>query len=133
MVKVADHSAAGTSDVTSLIVDMAGYTGVVFATSFSTADSTNGIKVQQNSANETTGMADLAGTWVSSGTTNEDVVVEIFKPSKRYLQVVASRGASSTLESVWATLYGGTDGASVNSVSGTQIAELHVSPVEGTA
>ncbi len=133
LIKVADYSAASTADVTSSIVDTAGYDGVVFFTSFGTANATNTIKVQQNTANQTTGMADLAGSSVSSGSSDEDVIVEIHKPQERYLQVVASRGASSTLESIWACLYG--KGASIadNSVSGTQKAELHASPDEGTA
>lgn len=133
LVKIKDHTAAGTTSVTSDIVDTAGYEGVVFFTSFGTADATNTIKVQQNDANQTTGMADLTGTSVASGTSDEDVIVEIRQPQERYLQVVAARGASSTLESVWALLYNGTPGVSGNSVSGTQIAEFWNSPAEGTA
>lgn len=133
LVKVADHSAASTADVTSSIVDTAGYDGVVFFTSFGTANASNSVKVQQNTANQTTGMADLAGTSVASGSSDEDVIVEIHRPQERYLQVVASRGASSTLESIWACLYGKGASISSNSVSGTQIAEVHASPDEGTA
>lgn len=133
LVKVADHSAASTADVTSSIVDTAGYDGAVFFTSFGTANATNTIKVQQNTANQTTGMADLEGTSVASGSSDEDVIVEIHKPQERYLQVVASRGASSTLESIWCALYGKGGNISANSVSGTQVAELHPSPDEGTA
>lgn len=133
LVKVADHTAAGTSDVTSSIVDTAGYDGVVFFTSLGTANATNTIKVQQNTANQTTGMADLAGTSVSSGSSDEDLVVEIHKPQERYLQVVVARGASSTCESIWACLYGGTVSPSSTGVSGTGAAELHIAPAEGTA
>ena len=133
LVKVSDHTAAGTTDVTSSIVDTAGYQGVVFLTSLSTANATNTITVQQNTANQTTGMADLAGTAVTSGTTDEDLIVEIGSPVERYLQVVVARGASTTCESIWAVLYGGDNQLAGNSVAGTQIAELHVSPAEGTA
>lgn len=133
LVKVADHSAAATTDVTSSIVDTAGYQGVVFFTSFGTANATNTIKVQQNTANQTTGMSDLEGTSVTSGSSDEDVIVEVHKPVERYLQVVAARGSSSTLESVWACLYNGDASVATNTVSGTQKAELHVSPAEGTA
>lgn len=133
LIKVKDHSAASTADVTSDIIDTAGYEGVVFITSFGTANATNTIKVQQNTANQTTGMADLTGTSVTSGSSDEDVIVEVYKPLERYVQVVAARGSSSTLESIWAILYDGPGPASVNSVSGTQVAELHVSPEQGTA
>lgn len=133
LVKVADHSAASTAAVTSAIVDTAGYDGVVFLSSFGTANATNTMTVQQNTANQTTGMADLLGTAVTSGSSDEDVIIEIHKPQERYLQAVFARGVSSTLESVWAILYAGTPGLAANSVSGTQIAELHSSPAEGTA
>jgi hypothetical protein len=133
LVKVSDHTAAGTTDVTSSIVDTAGYRGVVFFTSVSTANATNTIKVQQNTANQTTGMADLLGTSVTSGSSDEDLIVEINQPQERYLQVVVARGASTTCESIWAALYGGQAQLSSNSVSGTQVAELHGSPAEGTA
>jgi hypothetical protein len=132
-IKVKDHTAAGTSDVTSDIVDTAGFQGVVFVTSFSTANATNAIKIQQNTANQTTGMADLADTAVSSGTTDEDVIVEIHKPGERYVQAVVSRGASTTCESIWAVLYGGESSVATNTTPGTQIAELHITPAEGTA
>lgn len=133
IVKIKDHSAASTADVTSDIIDTAGYEGVVFFTSFGTANATNTIKVQQNSANQTTGMADVLGTSVASGASDEDVIVEIHQPTARYMQVVGARGASSTLESVWAILYNGTPGLAANSLSGTQIAEQHASPIAGTA
>lgn len=133
VVKVADHSASGTSDVTSSIIDTAGYEGVVFRTSLSTANATNTLKVQQSTENATDNMEDVAGTSVSSGTTNEDLVVEVYRPTKRYLQVVVSRGAATTVESIWADLYGSGGQIANNSVAGTQVAELHVSPAAGTA
>jgi hypothetical protein len=133
LIKVKDHTANGTSAVVSSIVDTAGYRGVVFFTSISTANATNSIAVQQNTANQTTGMADLAGSSVSSGTTDENLVVEIAHPLERYVQVTVTRGASTTCESIWACLYGGTPGIAANSTPGTQIAEFHFAPAEGTA
>lgn len=131
-VKIKDHSAASTAAVTSDIIDLAGFEGVTFVTSFGTANATNTIKVQGNSSNTTDGMADLVGTSVSSGTSDEDVIIELYKPQYRYLQVVAARGASSTLESIWAHCYGGSASSGRNSVSGTQVAELHVAVGSGT-
>lgn len=133
LVKVADHTASGTSDVTSSIVDTAGFQSVVFFTSLSTANATNTMKVQQNTANQTTGMADLTGTSVTSGSSDEDICVEIHKPLERYLQVVVARGAATTCESIWALLYNGDSSISATAVSGTAAAEAHVSPAEGTA
>lgn len=133
LVKIKDHSASSTDEITSDIVDTAGYAGVVFLTSLSTANATNSIKVQQNTANQTTGMADLTGTSVASGTSDEDLVVEIHQPLERYLQVVVTRGAATTCESIWAILYNGPATVSSTDVSGTANAELHISPAEGTA
>lgn len=133
LIKVADHTANGTSDVTSAIVDAAGFQSVVFFTSLSTANATNTMKVQQNTANQTTGMADLEGTSVTSGSSDEDIAVEVHKPLERYLQVVVARGASTTCESIWALLYNGDTSISGTAISGTAAAELHVSPPEGTA
>lgn len=133
LVKIADHAAANTTAVTSSIVDTAGYQGVVFLTSLSTANATNTIKVQQNTANQTTGMADLEGTSVTSGSSDEDLIVEVAQPQERYLQVVVTRGVSTTCESIWALLYNGDAGLSASVVSGTSAGELHVAPAEGTA
>lgn len=133
VLKVKDQASAATSDVTSDIVDTAGFEGVVFVTSFSTANATNVMKLQQNTANQTTGMADLAGSAVSSGSSDEDVIIELHRPQERYVQAVIARGASTAVEAVWAFLYGQGGQIAANSVSGTQVAKVLVSPPEGTA
>src|SRR5690606_38752494 len=131
--KLKDHSAASTAAVESDIVDVSGFVGVTFVTSFGTADATNTINIQGKTDNTTDGMTDLEGTLVSSGTSDEDVIIELYKPRYRYLRVVAARGASSTLESIWAHLYGGSGKGGRNRVPGTQVAELHVNAGRGTA
>jgi hypothetical protein len=133
LIKLQDHTAAGTSELTTSIIDTAGYQGVVIFTSVSTANATNSMKLQQNTANQTTGMADLTGTSVASGSSDEDIIIALHQPLERYIQAVITRGASTTCESVWACLYGGPSSLAANSVSGTQIAEAHAFPVEGTA
>ena len=134
LIKVADHATAATDPVESAIVDASGYRSVVFFTSFGTANAGNILKVQQDDVNAAGGMADLLASGVSSGSSDEDVIVEVVQPAKRYLRAVAVRGSSSTCESIWAILYGAAAGAlASNSVSGTQIAELHPTPAEGTA
>lgn len=129
--KVADHTAAGTSAVNSTAVDMAGYEGVVFLTSFGTAASGNTLEAAQSSDNSS--FSDLADTSVTSGTTDEDVWIEIYRPQERYVRVEAARGTSSTLESIWAIQYGGRSLAVDNTTSGTIIGEFHQEPSEGTA
>jgi hypothetical protein len=132
-IKLQDHTTAATAAVNSDIVDIAGYQGVVFMTSVSTANATNSIKVQGNTANQTTGMTDLANTSIASGTNLNDLIIECHKPQFRYLRVVATRGASTTLESVWAHLYGGRGDSDRNNVTAVQTSELHVGAAAGTA
>lgn len=133
-VKVQDHTTAATSAVTSDAVNMAGYEGVTFLSSFGTAAADNTIKLQQSSDNgDADGFSDIEGTSVSSGTTDEDVWVEVYRPTKQYVRAVFARGTSSTLESVWAFQWGARQEPVSNVVSGTIIGERSASPAEGTA
>lgn len=129
--KVQDHTAAGTTAVNSTGVDMAGYEGVLFVTSFGTAASGNTLEAAQSADDST--YNDLAGTSVTSGTSDEDVWIDVYRPIDRYVRVEAARGTSSTLESIWAIQYGGRVQPVDNTTSGTIIGEAHVSPAEGTA
>lgn len=135
LTKVADHTGAGTTDVESAILDMSGYEGVLFFTSFGTAAADNLIKVQQNTANSGTGMADLLGTGVVSGASpsNEDVWVDVYRPQERYVRCIAVVDTSSTVESIWALQYGAREMVVDNTTSGTITGEQHASPAEGTA
>lgn len=133
--KVADHTTAGTTDVESAILDMSGYEGVMFVTSFGTAAANNSLKAQQNTANSTSGMADLLGTSVVSGASpsNEDVWIDLYRPQERYVRCIAVVDTSSTVESIWAVQYGPREMVVDNTTDGTIIGEVHASPAEGTA
>ncbi len=137
LIKVQDHTADGTSAVNATEVDMdqdGGYAGVLFLTSFGTAASGNTINAAQSSDNGSADdYTDLTGTSVSSGTSDEDVWLDIYKPTKRYVRLEAARGTSSTLESIWAVLYEPRVMSVDNTTSGTIIGEGHISPAEGTA
>lgn len=133
--KVADHTTAGTTDVETSILDMAGFEWIVFITSFGTAAADNLIKVQQDDANASGGMADLLGTGLVTGASpsNEDVKAEVYRPTKRYVRAIAVVDTSSTVESIWAIQGGARILPVTNSTSGTDVAETTVSPAEGTA
>jgi hypothetical protein len=134
MLKIQDHTTAATSAVTSDAVDMQGYEGVLIFSSFGTAAAGNTIKLQQSDDDGATdAYSDLEGTSVSSGTSDEDVWIDCYKPAKRYIKAVFARGTSSTLESVWAIRYDARTLAVSNVVSGTIIGEKFVTPAEGTA
>lgn len=135
LLKVQDHTTAGTSTVTSDAIDMLGYTGVLVLSSFGTAASGNTAKLQQSSDNGATDdYTDLTGTSVTSGSSDEDVWLDLYRPQKRYIKAVFARGTSSTLESVWAILYGPLSApVSFNNTTGTIVGEAHVEESEGTA
>jgi len=105
--KVADHSTAGTGDVTCASVDMAedgGYDGVVFMTSYGTAAADNILKAA-GSADDSTFAEYDSDAQVASGSSDEDVILDLFRPAQRYVKAVPERGTSSTCESVWALRY----------------------------
>lgn len=132
--KVQDHTTAGTSAVTTDAIDTYGYGGVLILSSFGTAASGNTVKAQSSSDDAAAdAYADLEGTSVSSGSSDEDVWIDIKKPRERYIKGVFARGTSSTLESVWAILYDPVSLPVTNSTTGTIIGEENVSPAEGTA
>lgn len=131
--KVADHSTANTTDVTATEVDMAGYEGVLFLSSFGTAAANNTMKAQQDTVTGMGSAADLLGTSVASGTSDEDVWIDVFRPRERFVRVVGLRGTSTTMESIWAIQYGGRKQPVDNTTTGTIAGEAHVSPAEGTA
>jgi len=131
-IKVADAATASTNSVTGSVIDTQGYDGVVFLTSFGTAATNNTIKVQQGTATNLSDAADLAGSSVSSGASDEDVWVEVYRPQKRYIQPVVTRGTSSTLGDIWAILYNSSKQPVDNTETGTIAGTLVVSPDEAS-
>jgi hypothetical protein len=134
LTKVKDHSAAATSAVNGDGVDMTGYDGVLFFTSFGTAASNNTVNLAQSDDDGSSDdYTDLEGTSVASGTSDEDVWVDFAHPTKKYVRLEAARGTSSTLESIWAIQYNARALPVTNVVSGTIIGEKHNAEAEGTA
>lgn len=133
LVKVADAATSGTSDVPGGSVDMAGAEGVLFFSSFGTSATNNTIKAQQSSDNSSSdAWADLAGSSVGVGASDEDVFIDIFRPRERYVRPVVTRGTASALGDIWAIVYGLREVPHQNVVSGTQVGETTAAPAEGT-
>ena len=85
-------ASANNTDSNTTILDMSGWDGVVFITSITTATtgSVVALTVESNTANSDTSMAAIAGavatkTSPSNGTL---LVVDVFRPQKRYVQGV---------------------------------------------
>ncbi len=130
--------AAGAADVSSDIVDTAGYDGVRFIVGFGAivSGAATSIKVQQNSANSGTGMADLAGTAITVADTddNQMAISEIIRPIKRYLRVATLRATqNSTIDFVIVELFKARSMPVTQDTATTIGVEVFQSPAEGTA
>lgn len=112
-------AAANNTDSNTAIVDMSGFDGVIFITPITTA-TTGGVAtltVEQNDANSDSGMAAITGavatkTSASNGTL---LVVDVFRPQKRYVQgVLTSSTQNVTFDATIAILYKGKKAPVVN-------------------
>ena len=98
--------AAGTTDQNGAGVDMqadGGYDGVTFIAAFGTLTATQvtQIKAQQSDDDGSTDdYTDLAGTLVgplADGDSNKLLVLEIFRPTKRWVRCVVDRGTANAV------------------------------------
>lgn len=127
------HTTAATTNLFSAPVDTAGAQGVFLFTRLGTAGASNKIKAQQNTTSATTGMTDLAGTALGVGSSDEQQWIDIHRPQERWVRVFITRTTSTTIETVYALLYGQRSKPTDNTVAGTIHGEVHASPDEGTA
>lgn len=124
-------SSAATTAIESDVVDLANYQGVVFTVDIATANAGNVMKVQQGTLSDGSNMTDLAGSATASVTNGNAVVIDVYKPTKRYVRAVVVRGASTAAGPIHAELY---DPRKPPVAHGsTVIAKSLVSPAEGTA
>lgn len=130
--------AAGAADVTSDVVDTAGYEGVRFILGFGAivANAVTSVKAQQGALSNGSDLADLegAGITVADDDDNQVVVIDVFRPQERYVALKTLRATqNSTIDFCIAELYGRRK-EPVTHTDATVIAtEMHVSPDEGTA
>lgn len=139
-VKIRKVEAAATSADTALIsdaVDMQGFDGVVFITTIATANAAVTLKAQQGNVlsgvNLDASKADLLGTSMVAGANGETLVLDIYRPTDRYVQAVVTRGAATAVGEIYAIQYGGAKRPHDNEVADVIMTETHVSPAEGTA
>jgi hypothetical protein len=129
--------AAGTSDLTSDVIDTAGYEGVRILLGFGviTTGALTSAKVAQC---DTSGgsYADLEGTKVTVADDDDSqvVVIDIHRPRERYLEVLIDRGTqNAVVDFCIVEYYGSSTIPAANSDATVVATELHVSPAEGTA
>ena len=129
--------AAGTTNVNSDVVDMAGFDGIRFVIGFGTITSgaATSIKVQQGQVSNLSDAADLAGSAITVADTDDNkmAISEIFRPQERYVRLSTLRATqNAVVDFLIAELY------SMHKKPITQdttviSAELFNSPAEGTA
>lgn len=129
--------AAGSTAVNSDIVDTAGYDGVRFLLSMGaiTSGAATSAKIQQNTANSGTGMADLEGSSVTIADTDDNkvVVLEVLRPRERYLRLVTSRATqNAVIDGLIVELFNART-TPVTADSTTLGNEVANAPAEGTA
>lgn len=134
--RVMNGVTAGTTSTTSTAVDTLGYAAVRFLALFGTltASQVTNIKVQHSDDNST--FADVstsASSNMADADSNKALIVELFKPQKRYVRLSVQRGtANAVIDGVVAELYRPSFGA-VTAHSTISSQEIINSAGSGTA
>lgn len=138
--RVVNGTAAGTTVVNGTSVDMAGWDGVLFVALIGalTATQVTRLKAQQSDDNGSAdAFADLASSAtpaMADGDSNEVVLLDVFRPSERYVRPVVVRGtANAVIDGVFAIQYRGRTLPVTQDSSTVQSLVKLVSPDEGTA
>lgn len=135
---VLDTTAAGTGDtLSSAIIDMAGYDGVVFMalTGAVLATAVGTLTVQQDELNGAGGMATLSGdavtfTDVAAEKSSTIMFIDVYRPTKRYLRAQFQRQtANIEVDKIIAMRYCSSSGPVTQSADVVDSA-LMVSPAE---
>ena len=110
--RVLGYNAASTTNRKGSIIDMQGYDGVVFVATFGTMLTTSEIDliIAQSDTNNTSAMAKSVAeaSATSDGTDNVQLIVDVYRPTKRYLEAqVEIDTANALIEGVIAIQYRG--------------------------
>lgn len=121
---------AGTSDVDSSIIDMAGYEGVIVFASLAVQAANNYLQATHG---DTTSPAEtVTGSKVITDSTNDVAILEIHRPQKRYFKFTLKRGTSTASGDMYVVRYGARRLPKNNDVANTtNVVTLHA-PVTGT-
>jgi len=129
--KLATAQATGTDDFNSNVIDTQNCEGVQFFASVGTAAADTGIKIQQGNQPDLSDAIDLPDTLTLSDVTQTDFVVDVYRPTKRYLRVVVLRPTTTTtIEAIWAIRYSLRRANLDANTTTAQAATLSISPDE---
>lgn len=117
----ASDGAAGTTDVNGDTLDTQGFDGVMMLVRMGaiTATAVTSIKAQQGDASNLSDAADVSNSSVTIADDDDDkyFAIDIQKPAKRYVRVVADRGtANAVVEHAIYVLYKGKVRPSTNGI-----------------
>ena len=117
---VSGYTAAGTSPITATGVDCAGFDGVMFIAQLSVANDNNyltaGFAAQDSGYTPNTSARVVSGTAPS----NEFIVLDILRPSSRWVNAIMTLGTSSAIYGIWAIKYRARSLPVTAPVSGTE-------------
>lgn len=112
IVRVSAAAAAGlTNVVATTVIDMAGWDGAHFflAVGALTATQVTGLKIQQGDLLNGSDAADITGAVsgnLADGDSNKMAEVDVYRPTKRYLTAVGTRGtANAVVDGIFCILY----------------------------
>lgn len=136
--RVMNAVAAGTTDQESSTVDMQGFDGVMFIAAFGaiTTNAVTSVKLQQGADSGGTDGADLLGTGVTvaDDDDNQVVVLDVYRPTERYVRCVIDRGTqNAVIDGIVAIQYNGRRQPTTHDSATVVAGESHNSPAEGTA
>lgn len=134
--RVGNSAVAATSDVETDILDMQGFDSVMFVAALGdvTSGSVLELEVQQNSANSSSGMAEIATTGQNTaGASDFDkklLIGDVVRPKGRYVRAVLKRGTqNAVVDGIFAIQYGARDLPITQGSTVADIAEA-ISPTE---
>lgn len=126
-------AASATSEVSGAVFDAAGYDSVIIITRIATANAGNFLKAQFGDASDGSDMADLAGTKVVAVANGQLTVLEVVKPTKRYIRGGIIRAGSATITGDMIYIgVNGTPAPVINQITNTLITKSVLSPAAGT-
>ena len=102
--RIEDGAVAGVTTLTSDVVDMSGFDGLVFLAALGDVLDTgvNVLQAQQSDVGDGSGMVNIAASVVSftagaSDADNKLMLLEIARPTKRFLRVTLARSVANTV------------------------------------
>jgi len=122
---------AGTTPLTTAVINMEGFEGVAFFGTIATKDPTNYVKLQQGKLANMGDAADLEGTKLATTVDANSFLTDLYKPKEQYVQLIITRTVSTAVGDIYALQYSAKKMPVAHPA--TIEAETHISPEEGTA